>query len=848
MHKVYGFGEPSTAGFAMRASLMILSTIVGVAAAFGGGTRSKPPAEPARLADLRRLAAKAAPEVAAFFRSLADPADQISLNDGKQLRVVPLPRYPRAKPAEDQPFEVRVLGENKAKTTIDPSEITSILPFEEFALIQAERLLGKSSDSKTAVSQEKLMAAEKGLAAVVRFHLSQRRRPLTGDDPGAGMKTRLEEKLLDVRLLHLNLLVKEAEEGGSWSPALSRAEQLLELYGRQSAVQAQVRKVWASQARKLVEEKDYLAAREQLTRIDEQFASSSEADPVRTALQERAASLLREAKALPEPAGSAKLRQALRLWPQLPGLRDALLKRQNEFSILYVGVKRLPVYLSPGTAWTDSEKQVVELLFESLVAPDDDLKAGQLSRAGLARIAPEILTSETRFHLPRDAYWSDGSRMTSADIRHTVEFLRQGSVGRQAGGDLLETPRLEENPFVVSFRLRQGLMNPLAPFTFKILPQVYRKKPLSRADDLDFAKDPSGTGPYQYLGRKEENGRSFSVFAANPHYVRAGDEAKPAIREIRFFAWSDATKNALPIPYLLLDLPTEKLGELKAAGVTSVQTQLPPRVFFLAANHRSRAMANVNLRRALTHAIDRDRLLTEFFRGGKTVPPLLEVTGAAPALAASARSAKGRADLHRPLNGPFPTQSWAFAPSDRVPADPFNVDLARTFARQAAKELGKAELSLLCPNDDARTVAACQALADQVDKLAAGVQAAIRIKVVPLAAREFRQAFLDRNYDLAYLHWDFPDATYRLQPLFDFVGYEPDAKLNALLGAASSHRHFLRVQEIAHEIHAHFYEQMPLIPLWQLHMHVAVHPALKTVNAEAPFFFRHVAHWKIEKK
>jgi hypothetical protein len=99
---------------------------------------------------------------------------------------------------------------------------------------------------------------------------------------------------------------------------------------------------------------------------------------------------------------------------------------------------------------------------------------------------------------------------------------------------------------------------------------------------------------------------------------------------------------------------------------------------------------------------------------------------------------------------------------------------------------------------------------------------------------------------------------YWLWPLFDgrpealqpgganFLGCE-DAKLEELFRAAMGRREFAEVHKHTHEIHARLYDTMPLIPLWQLDTHVAVHPALRLTHLDPLRVFDDVANWKLEK-
>src|SRR5262249_41127239 len=119
------------------------------------------------------------------------------------------------------------------------------------------------------------------------------------------------------------------------------------------------------------------------------------------------------------------------IWPRLPGLENFLRQQERKYPILFVGVRELPQYFSPATAATDTERQAVELLFESLVRPEYTvLQSGQKEQvscrygAGLTDGRPRLVALGREFLLPRDAFWSDGKPVTANDVQRTVVLLQ----------------------------------------------------------------------------------------------------------------------------------------------------------------------------------------------------------------------------------------------------------------------------------------------------------------------------------------------------------------------------------------------------------------------------------------
>lgn len=502
----------------------------------------------------------------------------------------------------------------------------------------------------------------------------------------------------------------------------------------------------------------------------------------------------------------------------------------DTIQLLYVGVPELPENLSPATAWTCAERASLDLLYGRLVQVRLDEPPGQHYQPDLAAKLPEGDGLRRHVEMRRDAYWSDGERVTAADVRHTAQLLRSTSNWRER----VEVPRFDGPPFALDFTFKHGLRDCFAPLAFYVLPQRYRGQTLGRADDAAFAKAPVGSGPFVYAGRQIEGNRAVAVFKANPlnrdHGLHRG-----APSEIRMVSWKDMRDHPQqPTPQLVLDFTERSLDSWKKKGYTSATNVVNRRVYFLAVNHRVPALANTDLRRALAHAIDREKILLQCFRGD---------------------GISTKRDV--PLSGPFPARCWASCPPPRVPDDPYQPDLAKALAKKLGQTSNQLRLSLKYPADAPGVKEACAAIVEQVHKLFGDVGVAITIAPAPLTPPQMRAALHDRDYELAYHHWDFPDDNYWLWPLFDpnpdamrpggsnFLGYDNDAKLQTLLRAAMSRRQFSVARDIQQSVHAHLYQRMPLIPLWQLSRTCLVQSSLKVPMLDPERPFANILDWRL---
>jgi ABC-type transport system substrate-binding protein len=390
----------------------------------------------------------------------------------------------------------------------------------------------------------------------------------------------------------------------------------------------------------------------------------------------------------------------------------------------------------------------------------------------------------------------------------------------------------------VNVRLAQGFFDPLSLLTFKILPASAH---LDRPDVPGFAEHPIGSGPFQLADDKRQprdRQAQEVVFVANPNYRRTSKEGMPQIQEIHFVQSEDPVvdfkKDQL---HLLLDVPTPSIKALeeKLGGRVQVQTLRNRRIYFLAVNHQNfqaKMLRSPELRKALAYSINRTQILDDIFRGdlkNSPHPP------------------------HRPLNGPYPPDSWACKPN--LPPDlfkPLNVTDLKT-------KFSGVKLTLKYPAGDKLVEAACERIQEQV-KEAIGVT----IGVEPRSPEQLHdEVEVKHDYELAYYWYDYPSDAYWLWPLFNpdpnalgrggrnYLGYDDSyddfGRLVSCFQKAMSSRDPERIKVNTHLIHEHLLDTMPFIPLWQLDTHIAIHQDLKPVYLDPLLVFTHVEKWKLEK-
>jgi ABC-type transport system substrate-binding protein len=793
--------------------------------------------------------------IRALLQSLATPHDDLTTPSGRVDHVVPLNRYLGSSPDFSGKLtltRIEANGKLKKLQPISKREVASVTSYEEIALRDVSAFFEKKEQPRL----DALVAAEKALIFALRFHARERQ----GKAEHASQWKKIEEglrlKWVEVRHERVSALA----DAQRWDEAFRLADQLardkknIKLLKSQLEIYLDLPRIALRKAEKTGKLEDYVSTRYRLEAFEKQQPSSPEAEAIRRGLKARASDLRDEGRALAKTDTAAaidKLREATKVWPDLDGLREELSALDSQHPVVYVGVSRLPRYFSPALAWTDPEKQAVELLFDSLLKRIPERGGLSFYRPSLALAPPRVIHLGRELFLDEQAKWSDGSRLTAADIAHTVSLLKKPDLpGRNTAWARLvdKFSVATAGPNQLRITLSNGFLDPLSLMTFKILPRQWGEgKPLKKADDPAFADNPLGSGPFVLEKGKRD---TAVVFTASPYYKeRAGRSNRLKLEKIQFAVSANPVKDLLAKEshlHLLLDLPTARVKDLLDGGFSgqNVVTKRPPRVYFLAVNHTNDYLQNTDLRKAIGHAIDREAILAGFRAGFVAVDSHMNL-----------KKEMGAEDekLHPALNGPYPVGSWAVNPT--VPASLYNLDLAKNKARDALKKLGEVSLKLRYPDDDPRAAEACRAICAQVNKL----DAKIRVEPFGLPPHDFRDALLERKYELAYCHYDYTSDVYWLAPLFDssgearapggsnFLRYENDEQLDSLLGQAMNSRDFNAIKKVTHEIHAHIVDKMPIIPLWQLHTHIAVHPQLKTGELDPLLVFTNVEDWKLQK-
>ncbi len=209
--------------------------------------------------------------------------------------------------------------------------------------------------------------------------------------------------------------------------------------------------------------------------------------------------------------------------------------------------------------------------------------------------------------------FSDGSPLTSADVKSSVERLR--TTKNFSASDAVNIADVQTpTPTQVIFTLKgadSDFTQTLAMPTFSIVPQA------AAADPKYFDKTPLYSGPFVLQG--DWKSTSF-VVVRNDKF----GGAKPAVQKISFTITSDPVSAVSRLQAgnidVATDIPMENVSRL-SGDVTGLSVSSLASMYLLPNNRAGKLFADVRIRQAIGYAIDRSAMAKLAF--GETAKPQL---------------------------------------------------------------------------------------------------------------------------------------------------------------------------------------------------------------------------------
>ncbi|WP_343801103.1 ABC transporter substrate-binding protein [Paenochrobactrum glaciei] len=286
---------------------------------------------------------------------------------------------------------------------------------------------------------------------------------------------------------------------------------------------------------------------------------------------------------------------------------------------LVVAADSEPRNLNPAIVASNGVFFVASKVIEPLAEASFDGENGLAPRLALSWEGADDGLSAT-FHLRENVSWHDGKPFTSADVAFSAleVWKKLQNLGRVVFKDLeaVETPDDHTAIFKFSSPTPFQLIRNALPALSSVLPaHVY--------NGTDIASNPAneqlvGTGPFKYA---EHKAGEYYRLTRNENYWGEGE---PYLDEIIYRVLADRSAAAGALEAEEIDLAAfsavpladlARIGKVPGLSVISKGYEALTYQLVVEINHRRKELADVQVRRAIAHAIDRDFVVNTIFLG-----------------------------------------------------------------------------------------------------------------------------------------------------------------------------------------------------------------------------------------
>lgn len=276
--------------------------------------------------------------------------------------------------------------------------------------------------------------------------------------------------------------------------------------------------------------------------------------------------------------------------------------------------------LLPSVPQDNASIWIIEEIYDTLVVPSQDGKSVTPSLATSWRESADKLS--WTFNLHKDAKFTNGQPLTSADVKFSIE-QNQKPDAPFSFIDTIITKMDTPSPNTIVFHTKTPwapLPADMALYANSIVPKNYAGKSAA-----DFAQSPIGSGSFKFASWSK--GSSLKI-DKNPQYWR---KDLPYLDSVTFTVVPDSNTRSTQLAsgqIQINEYPAKSsIKSLQKQPNVTVSTFDSSQVDYLGMNTRRGPLADVNVRKAIDQAIDKNAILQAVYYGfGKVASPFLSPT------------------------------------------------------------------------------------------------------------------------------------------------------------------------------------------------------------------------------
>ncbi len=491
-----------------------------------------------------------------------------------------------------------------------------------------------------------------------------------------------------------------------------------------------------------------------------------------------------------------------------------------------------PATLDPITSNEMISLRLTELIFNGLVGINEKQE-----------IVPELaerwdISKDGRtytFYLRKDVTWhpKEGEApkpFTADDVIFTYRIMTHPKTitPLKVRYEFIESAEKLDD-YTVRFTLKRPILNALAKFSFKIIPQdgPANKEYLTRDDP--FVQHPIGTGPYIF---NKVTAEREIVLTANDNYFKGRPHIDQFIEKP--FADQNIMTQALmfnAIDMIVLVNPRD-IPEIQGDKRFVLKPYNALSYSFFGYNFRNPLLADKRVRQAFTYALNRQEMLDSFFNGQGTI-----------------------------ISGPFAPGSWAY----NLDVQPYPFDPQKSvallqeagFTRGAdgfmQKDGKRLSFTLKVPIEKESEAVKRVVLAFKNYLKNVGVDINVQFKEWQSWKED---VFLEHDFDIVYASWVFDDSA-DISSLFhsgeigpwknNFIGYS-NPEVDSLINESKLTLDYEKRRTINRKLHALLADENPYTFLWTLTNYAAYRTTIRHVAIHPYKFFSFADEWFMDTK
>lgn len=284
-----------------------------------------------------------------------------------------------------------------------------------------------------------------------------------------------------------------------------------------------------------------------------------------------------------------------------------------------------PLYINPILSLTnDIDADLEHLIFSRLFTYDNQ---GNLQPDLIERYEISEDHKTYTLYLKQNMLWEDGDRITTDDVEYTFNLIKNPDYKSPLSLNFRGVEMQKGDEYQIKFTTN----NIYAPFlnnlTFGILPQHLWKDATPTSFFLaEYNLKPIGSGPFKFSKLKKDKGGRILTYQMERNENYYGK--KPYIKKVtfKFYPDEETSIEALNKKEILAvgSISPVNKNKIKKSNIHSIKL---PRYYAVFLNQtKNKALANLNIRKALALATDKGKIIRDVFNNEANVVngPLLE--------------------------------------------------------------------------------------------------------------------------------------------------------------------------------------------------------------------------------